>query len=390
MRANITIFLNNKLVSCDTILPVMFELDRLQPNHRIEFVCFDQKTIDAIRDNFVLMEGIERIGTFHKFVRSKPGLATKFIHRMRVAGFLLRLALMSIFGRCVFIHFKALNSWPLKIMYHLNRKRTLFCQPTAAGYTKSERAVSGLIVPRSENVEVPAASALLYFNDDWLFLEPGVSDGIPRYRLPNPYQLKGWCNYIDSRADGDLNKALNSSLDDTRPVIGFLLGWFGEMGFLADPHAVRSLFEEALDVLIEEGKGCLIALKPHAITDMKIVEDIIKKPRDASIIVTHAHPSVLASRAAVVVSNYYSTAMYPMRARGVPTIEYSLYSDKALKITGGKSMRPDIVTHFINGDRKKLGRAIRNLLAKKTTTRKSTAISLSPEVVSVFCGNTVN
>ena len=318
----IIVFLNNKLVSCDTILPVMFELNRLLPNHRMEFICFDQNTSDAIRNNFVLMEGIERLGHLRKFVRRNAGHAAVLAHRIRVAVFLFRRAMLAIFGRTVFVHFKGLNSWPLKGMYFLNRKRTLFCQPTAAGYTKEERAVSGLIKPRPDNVEAPSASALLYFNDDWLFLEPRISNGIPRYRLPNPYQLEGWCNYIDSRAASDLNKILmQSSAGDSTPVIGFLLGWFGEMGFLADSHAVRALFEEALDILIEEGNGCLIALKPHAITDMSIVKDVIAKRPDAPIMITHAHPSVLASRAAFVVSNYYSTAMYPMRALGVPTVE---------------------------------------------------------------------
>ncbi|MDK1022136.1 MAG: hypothetical protein QGD90_10920, partial [Candidatus Hydrogenedentes bacterium] len=50
-------------------------------------------------------------------------------------------------------------------------------------------------------------------------------------------------------------------------------------------------------------------------------------------------------------------------ALGVPTIEYTDYSDEALRITDHGSARPEFVTHFINHDREEFERLVGELTA---------------------------
>ena len=78
---------------------------------------------------------------------------------------------------------------------------------------------------------------------------------------------------------------------------------------------------------------------------------------------THLHPSVLATRARLVVANYYSTTLADVFNLNVPTVEYTDYSDRALAVTGGGSMRPEFVTHFINDDRARFRAALTEIMA---------------------------
>ena len=55
------IFLNNKRISCDTILPVMMEAYR-RTGRRVLFLTTDAETYDGIRQNVVLWDAIRRIG----------------------------------------------------------------------------------------------------------------------------------------------------------------------------------------------------------------------------------------------------------------------------------------------------------------------------------------
>ena len=47
----IIVFLNNKLITCDTIVPFLFEVKRKQTNQVIELFCFNEGTYNAIMQN---------------------------------------------------------------------------------------------------------------------------------------------------------------------------------------------------------------------------------------------------------------------------------------------------------------------------------------------------
>jgi hypothetical protein len=73
---------------------------------------------------------------------------------------------------------------------------------------------------------------------------------------------------------------------------------------------------------------------------------------------------VLATRARVVVANYYTTTLTDCHWMGVPTIEYTHYNSRALELTAGGSMRPDMVDYFINHERAVLRATLVNLIGK--------------------------
>ena len=358
----IVVFLGNKLVSCDAIVPVMMELCRRTDAGPVRFISLDAASYDAIRENVVLRDGIAAIGTLELLGRRRKTVWTWFTHRLRIGATSLALLVLTLRGRVVFLHFKALNHWPLRALHVVNRSATILCESTAAGYNAVEQRIARLNPNRSAANSRLAAGAMLYFHETWEPLAFARRHERPMARLPDPYRLTAWRDYVDAREVGDFESA---GLPRDRLAIVYLLGWFGTLEFLEGNNAARELFDETLSILVEEGNGCPIVIKPHVISDMDVVESCIAELAEVGrnrVVMTKLHPSVLARRSAFFVANYYSTAMLPAASAGIPTIEFSRYNTETLTITKGQSMRPDIVSDFINGDAAALRRRVRKFM----------------------------
>ena len=129
------------------------------------------------------------------------------------------------------------------------------------------------------------------------------------------------------------------------------------------------LLEKTLSLLSEFSNQINIILKPHAITDIKKVEDIIKKNNYQNFYISYLHVGVLAKFCKISISNYYSLALIDAYFSGSTTIEFSDYSEEALKVSKNQSVIKENISHFINSDEKKL----RKLLFKLLKTRRSNA-----------------
>lgn len=380
----IVVFLGNKLVSCDAVLPVLMEVCRRTGAGPVRFISLDAASYDAIQANVVLRDGIAAIGTIELLGRRRKTAWTWLAHRLRVAGTLMGLVMQTVRGRLVVLHFKALNQWPMRALYRTNRSATILCEGTAAGYNAVEQRIAGLTPGRVAVNPRLAMGAVLYFHDDWAPLEFARRHGRPAARLPDPYRLTAWRSYVDAREAEDFKMA---GLLAAGPVVVYLLAWFGELAFLEGATASRELFEETLAVLIEEGNGRPIVIKPHVISDMDVVSRAVDKLDPAErgrVTVTNLHPSVLAHRSALFIANYYSTAMLPATSLGVPTIEFSRYNAETLAITNGGSMRPDIVSHFINGDAGALRTLVQELVRKQTVLADPPPETLSDDALTLL------
>ncbi len=362
----IVVFLNNKLITCDTILPLLMAAHDHRPEQHVLFYCFDEMTYAAISRNIVLRDGIARIGELRLLGRSRRhGPWSWFRHRIRMFPFAIQLLLIALSRRATFIHFKALNTWPLRLLFLANRRKTILCEPTAVGYTDLELQVSKLIKPRRPALGAPAAGAIIHFSSDWAPLQARGLAHVPRLTLQPPQSLSTWKNYAQERSGRDFQREFDrAALPNGPDIIAYILGWFGPMGFLREPEIMPVLLDETLNILQAEAPSTPIFIKPHVITDRNILDQILEKHPKARVILTDLHPSVLATRAKFFIANYYSTALFSGVFQSVPTIEYSDYSPTALELTAGGSMRPDATDHFINRDPEALRRIVRALMGR--------------------------
>ena len=58
----VDVFLNNKLISCDTIAPFIYELKTKHPRLRISYYCFNGSTYRTIVANQTVYEAIKETG----------------------------------------------------------------------------------------------------------------------------------------------------------------------------------------------------------------------------------------------------------------------------------------------------------------------------------------
>ena len=378
----IKIFLNNKLIVCDTIVPLIVELKALSPDSAFEFITFDEHTYKAILQNTVLYDAITAAGTLTFRGRGRSTHPLCLIgHRIGGLCWLARLWWLALRGRLALIHFKELDRWPLRIIGLAAPHSTFLSQGSGVGVSASEQRASDLMFQRDLRAPAPTGHHLIYFGGDWLALSDGRATGRTVHRLPPPHSRAHWLHYVRRNADRYLTEPLEKlDVDKKSAIIPFVQTWLGPSELLREVDAFPRLLEQTLDVLHDECPNLPVFVKPHPATrpkEMAILQDILAKRAGRRIVLTHLHPMVLAQRARFAIGNAYSTTFAGFRFCEVPTVEFTDYAPRILTEMGGASMRPDLVTHFINKDAERLRKIVRQLLTD-TTTRRAPAVSVDP------------
>jgi hypothetical protein len=345
----LAVFVNNKLISCDTIMPLVMEVaERCGGNAPIRLLTLDPDTYDAIQSNIVLRDAIAKVGTLELIGRrSRGSLLDYLIHRVRSAKLLGGLVISALSGRAVFIHFRQLLDPPLQFLSRINRAGTYFCESDSWGENDLMVAISEISGPRVRREQGPSSGALVGFQPTWAWLSHPSTASLPRYVFGPTRNRKLWLDYIRGRADADFAKAFReANIAESQSIISIMLGYFGPMSFLRNGDSVLVRLRETLDILEEVAADVPVFLKPHVITDMNILREELGRRPNLRAIVTNLHPCMLATRSRAFIANYYSTTLADAFSLGVPTIEFSDYSARALEITNGRSMRPEYVSHF--------------------------------------------
>ena len=259
----IIIFLNNKLISCDTIVPLIKELSDVHKLGKAEFVCFDFSTYLAIKENEVINDAIISIGRL-KMLGRKYKNSSKFIHLLRVFPIFAYYVFMGIVGRAVFLHFKALNKWPLKFFAACFPNKTVLSESSAIGYSSIEKRVSEMIRSRNYDKNIPMGKNILAFSKNWEVLED------PRIKIKKtifihpPFNRKYWVDYILSCQKKYFDRIFNkSNIEPSDYVISYMLCWMGPNNQTRKPNLYPKLFDETLSVLEQTCPKIPIFIKPH-------------------------------------------------------------------------------------------------------------------------------
>jgi len=360
----IAVFLNNKLISCDTIAPLLLEI-RKHAKRRIRVFTTDPRTYAAIRRNVVLWDALNGVGKLVLLGRRRRGPLSWLANRVRLSAVLGTLALRALLGRADFIHFRALNEPGLAWLGRLNRRRTFFCESDSWGESELMLRIAEVSAPRVRNQHAPVGDNLIAFQGNWTWLRHPSAAAREAFVFGPTRTRRVWIDFVGTRAANYFRREFASAgTAEYDEVVAFMLGYMGPLPYMREPDSTRRLFAETLKDLFELSGGRPVLLKPHVITDMAAVEaEIAKYPR-GRVIVTHLHPSVVAMRARLVTANYYSTTLADVFHLNVPTVEYTDYSARALEITGGGSMRPECITYFINRDRERFRSVVGQVLAE--------------------------
>ncbi|MBT5399916.1 hypothetical protein HOL24_05180 [bacterium] len=348
----VIVFVKNKLITLDTVLPILLEL-KVKYDVSSDIVVFDKLAHDAINSNIVIKDVINYIG---KEVYVTNGEKIKFLRRTYVLFGLFRILFDLINGAKV-IHFGHLNKWPLKFIALIFYNSTFQLQSTAYDF----EYVTSKIKYQNLNIVSPVGRNVVFFakNINNKILS-NISDRKKVYKFGETRTRELWVEYVHKKSNYYFDLC-HRNIDYSRGVIVFILGTI--LGYKSQ----LSLFQSTVRALVKESGGVPILIKPHAYTEMEVVNKEINGHEN--IYLTYLHPSILSTRAVLFISNNFSNTLADAHSFGVKTIEYSKYSSDlsrftkdGLSLSNNESIDPQYVDYFINNDEKKLSYILKKIL----------------------------
>jgi len=351
----ILVIVKNKLMSTDTVLPILIELKNRFDISSI-VVVNDKLAHEGINKNVVIRDAIKYAG-----IELYTGVdsSSKIIRKLSKVGFFL-FVLYKLLRGVKIIHFGIFNVFPFTIIGRIFGEKLYYLQ--SSSFTHSYEKFNK-IIGRSPSIETPISRNIVAFNSGMRHLA-ATNKNHKIYMFGSTRTRSSWKNYIDKRSNNYFNK-YHSNVDMSKGCIVFILAYFGELNLQRLPNESLTILLEKTIKVLEEVRGDLpVFLKPHVFTDLDIVEKSLNG-RDGFYL-TYLHPSVLASKAKVFICNTYSTTMADAHSLGVKTVEYSDYNDEAIKLSKGKSSGYEHIDEFINNDQRKFKEKIKSILSSNS------------------------
>ena len=366
------IFLNEKLISCDAILPVCLEIKKRFEDCEFVFYTNSNSQSKAIFENKTLSDAINALGKTIELGVFKRRPASQLRRKIIIIVQLLQIFLSALLQKNVFFHFKKLNYFPYNIFGKFWPNQTYFFESNGWGAPPNLQEFEQNLPTRSRISEFKNSRKIVAFSSYWQskaesqkFLRGDV------FKLPYARTLPSWREYISEQYENNLSQLKRElNLSENAPVVLILLGYFGKMDLTQNEKTVENCFKQTLDAIFELNSKTRVILKPHVITDEKKLLSIINQYSNYKISITSYHPGLLSKLADVVICNVYSSAIPDAFFEGKPTIEYTVYDQDAYEYTGGKSVQPKFIKHFINGDRAELDQALLPILKQLTNSTK--------------------
>jgi hypothetical protein len=349
---DILVIVKNKLMSTDTVLPILIELKE-KYNISSIVVVNDKLAHEGINKNVVIRDAINYVGVeLYTGVNSSSKIARK----LSKIGFLFFLLFKLIKGVKV-LHFGIFNVFPFSVIGKVFNENLYFLQSSSFEHSYER---FNEIIGRNPSTVTPISRNIVAFNDGMRHLE-AVNENHKIFIFGSTRTRESWRSYINERSDNYFYQ-YHDGVDTSNGCIVFILAYFGELNLMRMPYeSLTILLKNTIDVLDEVRGDLPVFLKPHVFTDLSIVDKAIYGLNDFH--VTYLHPSVLASKAKVFICNTYSTTMADAKSLGVKTVEYSDYKKEAIELSGGRSTGHEYIDEFINNDKDEFKKVIKSILS---------------------------
>lgn len=365
---HIKIFLSDKLITCDSIVPVCLEIKARYPNYRFDFYFNSQKQYEVIKQNETLKNALLKIDAkLHIFGSFKNFYYFELNRKLVIIVQLSLLVIQMLFLKTYFFHFKKLSFFPFSLLRILNPSRTFYFQSNAWGVPQKLREIDDLIGNRSQLPTPPAEKIFVGYNDNWINSHKSAV-AANFYQIEHPRLLASWKEFLGEQ------KRKHSHLlcqeRHSRKVFSIILGYFGKLDLVKDDKSMERCFIETLKSIFKVCPDAKVYLKPHIITDIDKLRSLLVPFEDFDIEITYIHPALVAHFSDAVICNAYSSAMPDAFFEDTVTIEYSEYGPKALDLSSNQSVEPNYIDHFFNKNPTDFRKLLRQICNGKDTKKK--------------------
>jgi len=345
------IFLNDKLITCDTILPFVIDLKKSNSSLTFKFYTFNVQTLNVIRQNTNLINLINKYGEINVL----GWLEKEYPRIVRVLSKIinvLKIILISMLFKSINIHFKGLELFPFNLIFFFNKKNTFLFESNCWGYSINEIEADKVFYGKKKGnyeTEFNAYNYLVAFSNDWPQIKFCKKNRKKSYLIPPTKISSNWIEICKNQAKiiSKQNPIWMQKDFKSKKKIIYVLGYLGNFPTIDKSYTGESLLCDTLQLILKNTNH-IVLLKPHVITDISKLQLIINKFKSNRIFITYNHIAVISHYCSYALGNYFSYALTDAWINGLRVIEYTKYDNKVLDITNGKSLFPKYVDSFIN------------------------------------------
>lgn len=357
---NLIYICKSKLVGIDSTLPAIMEIKSLYPKTNITFVFDSDKHLDLIKKNYNLWELIQSMGTSICVLRTR----NKFIRLIRVIKFILRFL-----GKDNII-IKDGDTLPLHniVMKILKRFSTVKEIKTFLRLRSLHGYKTCYIQEALTKEREGRPTRIKFFDGNYDYFLSVLNSAqfkeffgldAPKNKMVKAgyiRKLPQWQKYAEEAVKK--NKAINDG-----PYFLYILTYMGNRAYRSyqEPERIE-LMEESLNVFKKYNTKIKTIFKPHAVTEVRKVEELLNGLNYSNYVIDYGHPMILSSEAKFVFGNNFSTTMFDAYYLGRPTVEYSQYDPELFIRAGKQSTGGSCCDFYIQRDQKKLEEILDKLI----------------------------
>ena len=363
--AYFSVFIGNKLISCDTVVPILLAVKEKNKHAHITVYCLNNETKAHIEKNIVLYTAIKKVGSLISISAKGEGRIKRVKTYLSSIFRLILLSIRSLFLDQKIIHFGLLEDWRFRVLYLLSPSKTYYMENNCWGWSNLVYEVDNMYKERVINKSINSAKNIIAFSKDHPVYIESNSLKFNRYLLTPSRLWPVWQKFIKNDAEKIwLEECTKYNVNKTEKVILYILGTLGDLDYISPKNAALSLFLESIPLIKNHYPQTKIFIKPHPITDTKVLMNEIKKLGYDNIVCSYLHPSLISNHALFSICNYYSTTMADSYSNNIPTIEYTSYSAKTLELTNNNSLRPEYISYFIQRNKNELNKVLSKISKK--------------------------
>jgi len=370
-------FVTNKIISIDTILPILYEIHK-KNNQKVVVVVSRKSGISIIEKNTVINDTINEIG--FKFLL---GGRYRVAWDKRVVGSiqLLLLFIAGIFG-AKFIHFDTLKSYPIRILSTFFLSRVFYSERDSSNHNfykqKSQIKNKFRLFYTKGNYPVPLGGNMISYNKERLYYLYGknIHDKRKVHFIESTRDREQWIKYLFEKSDYYFSK-FHEGVNLRNGIIFVVLTFYGIENLNTEDtisqKKLRKNFENTVKILSYIKGNIPVFLKPSHGTDIEYVTSVLSNY--SGFYITYLHPTMLLINTKFVICNYYSSIMADASNLGVATIEYTYYPSYIKEELNDRSMGSEYIDWFVYDDKEHFKEVVTNLISEEFS-RKNPKIIL--------------
>ena len=308
-KKNIYIFLNNKLVTLDTVLPLLVLLRKNNKNTNFIFYVFNNSTYNEIVKNIFLNKIIKSLGelrVFGNFFNTSFKVNRKF----KIFFHIFVLIIKIIKDKSIFIHFKALEFFPFNILFLFNAKKCFYMEPNTWGYSVNLEKSYNIEYDRPLNFKKEITfnnySYLISFSLNSPMVERAKKNNKSIFFLNPTRSNPLWLKMCKNEAASFLSSNFKfKNLEKKKNLILYLVGTFDRVSGLSKNSNGEILFIDTIKE-IKKLKNVHIIFKPHPAANVNLINACLNNLNFKNYDFSYMHTSVLSYFCKFTISNYFN------------------------------------------------------------------------------------